>query len=355
MSQNSKLNKKKFSKGHPINYNSSAEFQISLGRLFIHKNTNHRKIRMASVHNILSARAQRRIVAAYKKLGELDQQVYINTTYYCLYFYTNIYIFRLYEYFYDISKNSNKQNSLFNGSGLRHFEAETKYERKMSKLVVMTDYKKNDTMKAERANKKTNKVDDQSGQDTKIIEMNLNISNNIKNIWMDITIDGPYSTASRRIMDSEHAILIAGGIGVTPFASILQSLWFKYTKTLKTCSKCQHQWYDILEQKKIKKVDFIWVNRDYQSFEWFIELLGELEMQQLNLTSNESERFIDIHLYMTSASVVQEIKPLEYHMADKLEQMQNRNKNFSLKLNPGRPNFDDVSFFCAINFYFIKV
>lgn len=135
-------------------------------------------------------------------------------------------------------------------------------------------------------------------------------------------------------------ILIAGGIGVTPFASILQSLWFKYSKSLKTCSKCDHQWYDQLEQKNLKRVDFIWVNRDYQAFEWFIELLGQLELQQIN--SNNSERFIGIHLYMTSASDVQELKPLDNPDFDKKGQIQSKMDDFSLKLNPGRPDFDQV-------------
>ena len=112
----------------------------------------------------------------------------------------------------------------------------------------------------------------------KKIKRNLNVSNNIKNVWMNvnilenlicnflfnfiqtniwlkkIAIDGPYSTSSRRIFDTEQVILIAGGIGVTPFASILQSLWFKYSKSLKTCPQCTHQWYDRLEQKKLKRV-----------------------------------------------------------------------------------------------------
>ena len=37
-------------------------------------------------------------------------------------------------------------------------------------------------------------------------------------------IDGPYGTPTRRIFASEHAVLIGAGIGITPFASILQSI-----------------------------------------------------------------------------------------------------------------------------------
>lgn len=40
-------------------------------------------------------------------------------------------------------------------------------------------------------------------------------------------IDGPYGTPTRRIFTSEHAVLIGAGIGITPFASILQSIMYR--------------------------------------------------------------------------------------------------------------------------------
>jgi len=86
------------------------------------------------------------------------------------------------------------------------------------------------------------------------------------------------------------------------------------------------------------KVDFIWVNRDYQAFEWFVELLGQLELQQIN--SRSLERFINIHLYMTSAKCVQEIKQNVYSELNNAAQI----KEFSLKLRPGRPDLDQVIF-----------
>ena len=115
---------------------------------------------------------------------------------------------------------------------------------------------------------------------------------------------------------------------------------------MKTCPNCKHQWYDRLEQKKLRRVDFIWVNRDYQAFEWFIELLGQLELQQINCTS---ERFINIHLFMTSAKTAQEIKPLDMPDFDKNGQIESKLKDFVLKLNPGRPDFDTVFTFELFN------
>ena len=39
-----------------------------------------------------------------------------------------------------------------------------------------------------------------------------------------VFIDGPYGTPSFHIFQAEHAVLIGAGIGITPFASILQSI-----------------------------------------------------------------------------------------------------------------------------------
>lgn len=40
-------------------------------------------------------------------------------------------------------------------------------------------------------------------------------------------VDGPYGTPTRQIFASEHAVLIGAGIGITPFASILQSIMYR--------------------------------------------------------------------------------------------------------------------------------
>ncbi|CAF0745978.1 unnamed protein product [Brachionus calyciflorus] len=244
---------------------------------------------------------------------------------------------KLYEYFHEFSKFNTDEN-IYSSNKNKVFFSEAKYERRMSNYVVMIDYRKN----SNDSPIVSSSVEDEENiipvRSIKKYKKNLNISNQIKNVWMDITIDGPYSTPSRRIFDSEHVILIAGGIGVTPFASILQSIWFKFSKSLKTCPDCNHQWYDQMEKKNLKRVDFIWVNRDYQSFEWFIELLGQLELQQIN----SSKRFIGLHLYMTSASTVQEIKPLDNPDFDKNGQIESKMDDFVLKLNPGRPDFDKL-------------
>ncbi len=57
-------------------------------------------------------------------------------------------------------------------------------------------------------------------------------------------------------------------------------------------------------------MDFIWVNRSIRNFEWFLKLLSTFEEQQelyenlsrteKNSINQQSDRFLDIHLYFTN-------------------------------------------------------
>ena len=51
-------------------------------------------------------------------------------------------------------------------------------------------------------------------------------------------------------------MLIAGGIGVTPFASILQSIMKKVQNATIDCPNCQHKWVGMIPEglQKLKKV-----------------------------------------------------------------------------------------------------
>ena len=84
---------------------------------------------------------------------------------------------------------------------------------------------------------------------------------------------GPYGTPTRDIFESTHAVLIGCGIGVTPFASILQSIAYRFKARKRNVTSP-----DV--QMKLQKVDFIWVNREQRAFEWFISLLEELEAEE---------------------------------------------------------------------------
>ena len=74
-------------------------------------------------------------------------------------------------------------------------------------------------------------------------------------------MDGPYGTGTREVFNTDHAVLIGTGIGVTPMASILQSVWYRFNASKKVCPNCTHTWYseedmcDMKLQKVMKCID----------------------------------------------------------------------------------------------------
>ena len=117
-----------------------------------------------------------------------------------------------------------------------------------------------------------------------------------------VYINGPFGAPASNIFRAEHAVLIGAGIGITPFASILQSIMHRYWKARQSCPKCDYKWTGDFSSSllSLKKVDFFWINRDQKSFEWFVNLLSQLEIEQAE-QGGAMEQFLDMHMYMTSA------------------------------------------------------
>ncbi|KAL5457610.1 hypothetical protein EMCRGX_G034885 [Ephydatia muelleri] len=96
-----------------------------------------------------------------------------------------------------------------------------------------------------------------------------------------VAIDGPFGTASEDVFEHEVGMLVGAGIGVTPFASILKSIFYKLTTEKKI---------------SLKKVYFYWICPEPQSFEWFADMLSSVEGQ---LTAKGMSDFLDIHIYLS--------------------------------------------------------
>lgn len=96
-----------------------------------------------------------------------------------------------------------------------------------------------------------------------------------------VHVDGPYGSPSAHIFAAKRAVLIGAGIGVTPFASVLESI------VMRANGKS-----DVPSQ--LESAYFFWLNRDAYSFEWFRELLAELERR-------DDRQLLEIHLCMTGA------------------------------------------------------
>merc|ERR1711874_441020 len=112
---------------------------------------------------------------------------------------------------------------------------------------------------------------------------------------LEVYIDGPFGSPSSNIYRAEHAVLVGTGIGITPFASILQSIMHRYMEIKQSCPSCSYQWTNNMEASmfNLKKVDFMWINRDQKSFEWFVNLLSQLEIEQRE-HGGEMSRFLDM-------------------------------------------------------------
>lgn len=94
-------------------------------------------------------------------------------------------------------------------------------------------------------------------------------------------VDGPYGSPSAPIFKARVAVLIGAGIGVTPFASVLESIVWRGNG-------------QSTRPSNLEKAYFFWLNRDQYSFEWFRELLSTLER-------TDARGLLDIHLCMTGA------------------------------------------------------
>nr|XP_015820572.2 NADPH oxidase 5 [Nothobranchius furzeri]XP_054589305.1 NADPH oxidase 5 [Nothobranchius furzeri]XP_054589306.1 NADPH oxidase 5 [Nothobranchius furzeri] len=158
-------------------------------------------------------------------------------------------------------------------------------------------------------------------------------------------VDGPYGTPTRQIFASEHAVLIGAGIGITPFASILQSIMYRYHMRKHNCPSCSYSWCENIKDNdmKLRKVDFIWINRDQKSFEWFVSLLTKLELEQAD--EEPDGRFLEMHMYMTSALGKNDMKAIGLQMA--LDLLAKKEKKDSItglrtRTQPGRPQWEKV-------------
>ncbi|MAX48187.1 MAG: ferric reductase [Rhodospirillaceae bacterium] len=96
--------------------------------------------------------------------------------------------------------------------------------------------------------------------------------------WPRVYLDGPYGSPASDIFDSKIPVLIGAGIGVTPFASILRSILHQRQQGAAS---------------QMQRIYFIWMNRDQKAFEWFVDLMAQLEEDPA------TRDVIEIQVYLT--------------------------------------------------------
>jgi NADPH oxidase len=95
-----------------------------------------------------------------------------------------------------------------------------------------------------------------------------------------VMVDGPFGSASEDFLNYETVLLVGAGIGVTPFASILKSIWYRMNN------------FNSTKPTRLSKVYFTWVIADFGAAEWFHSLLHAIEEQ-------DTQNRIEINIYLT--------------------------------------------------------
>ncbi|XP_061638402.1 NADPH oxidase 4 isoform X2 [Phyllopteryx taeniolatus] len=106
-------------------------------------------------------------------------------------------------------------------------------------------------------------------------------------------VDGPFGSPSEEVFNYDVSLCVAGGIGVTPFACILRAL------------------LDGWKGFRLKRLYFVWVCRELQSFYWFTELLCALH---LKLWHENRPDYFNLKLYISQADNQQCISEEKYRL-----------------------------------------
>lgn len=94
-----------------------------------------------------------------------------------------------------------------------------------------------------------------------------------------IRIEGPFGGGNQDWYKFEVAVMVGGGIGVTPYASILNDLVFGTSTNRYSGVAC-------------KKVYFLWICPSHKHFEWFIDVLRDVERKDVT-------NVLEIHIFIT--------------------------------------------------------
>uniref|UniRef100_H2Z325 NAD(P)H oxidase (H2O2-forming) n=1 Tax=Ciona savignyi TaxID=51511 RepID=H2Z325_CIOSA len=98
-------------------------------------------------------------------------------------------------------------------------------------------------------------------------------------------LDGPFGEGHQDWYKYDVAVLVGGGIGVTPFAAILKDLVNMAQSGVRIqCKKVRGMHFFV--------VYFMWVTRDQKQYEWLTDIIQEVETKDLN-------DLVDTHIFIT--------------------------------------------------------
>lgn len=143
-------------------------------------------------------------------------------------------------------------------------------------------------------------------------------ANGMTKVLPRVMVDGPFGAASEDVFNFEVVMLFGAGIGVTPFAAILKSIWYRVNYPKKPT--------------RLRKVYFNWICRDKEAFEWFQDVIKAIEDEDI-------DQMIEINTYLTKGLKDDEIKNIQIN-----DEAGRRDAITGLRSGThfGRPNLDQV-------------
>lgn len=111
-----------------------------------------------------------------------------------------------------------------------------------------------------------------------------------KLIHLDLKIDGPYGSSSKNILNSEHAILIGVGHGISKIAPILQDIALRFDENSNIVN--------------LKKISLYWLIENETYFEWFTKFLNEIEGEEKINIFSYNIFFIDKSAHQVSEKLM---------------------------------------------------
>ncbi|KAI2797837.1 hypothetical protein BLOT_015257 [Blomia tropicalis] len=134
-------------------------------------------------------------------------------------------------------------------------------------------------------------------------------------------LDGPYGEGHQDWLKFDVSVLVGGGIGITPFASIIKDISFRSsTKAQINC----------------KKVYFIWVTRTQKHFEWMSDVIREAETKDRN-------NLLVTHIFITQFYEKFDLRTTMLYICERqFQRIANKSLFTGLKAKThfGRPDFE---------------
>lgn len=151
---------------------------------------------------------------------------------------------------------------------------------------------------------------------------------------MQLYLDGPFGEGHQDWNMYDVTILIGGGIGVTPFASILKDIVLR-SNTIRCKKVNKFQMCDIKLSMSFQ-VYFIWVSRTQKQFEWLVDIIRELEYKDKKLV-------ISCHIFITQFFEKFDLRTTFLYICERhYQRISNRSLFTNLKAvtHFGRPHFE---------------